>query len=205
MEIIKINAKNPDKEKIIIAMNFLKKGGTVIYPTDTVYGLGANIFNEEAVKKVYLIKKRSFKKPMSVCISEIDDINEIAYIDKYTEEIIRKILPGPFTVILRKKKHVPFMLASDGEKIGIRIPDNRVCMELSREFPITTTSANLSGREIPKSVEEVVEQLGDAVDIILDAGTFKHGVPSTVVDMTTSPPKILREGAGKFYLEDLGS
>ncbi|HML05359.1 MAG TPA: Sua5/YciO/YrdC/YwlC family protein, partial [Methanobacterium sp.] len=103
--------------------------------------------------------------------------------------------PGPFTVILKKKENIPPILTAGEQKIGIRIPDNRVCMELSKEFPITTTSANISGQSIPESIDGVLEQLGDEIDLILDAGICKHGIHSTVIDMTVSPPKILRKGA----------
>ncbi len=197
MKILKIDSKDPEKERIKIAIDVLKKGGVVVYPTDTIYGLGANIFDMEAVRKVYSIKKRPFTKPLSVCVSNIVDIRKIAYVDRDTEKIVEKILPGPFTIILKKKKHVPSELTAGLEKIGIRIPDNRICMELSREFPITTTSANVSGGKAPESAEEAIKQLGKTVDIVLDSGRCRHGIPSTVIDMTTYPPKVLRKGAQK--------
>ena len=194
MKLIKINANNPEKEKIELAINVLESGGAVVYPTDTVYGLGVNILDENAVKKVFSIKKRPFNKPVSVCVSKIKDIYDIAYLDKDEEEIVENLLPGPYTIILRRKKHIYPLLTAGMDKIGIRIPDNKVCQELTRKFPITTTSANLSGGKVPKSVEEVLEQLGDCVDLILDAGVSKTGIPSTVIDLTVKPPQILREG-----------
>lgn len=194
MKILKINANNPEKEKIKAAITILKRGGTVVYPTDTVYGIGANIFNEEAIQKVYSIKKRSPLKPVSACVSKIQDIHKIAYMDKNTEKLVQKILPGPFTVILKKRENVPSILISGGEKIGVRIPDSKVCMELSMEFPITTTSANISGKNIPESLDGILKQLDGEIDLILDAGVCKHGIHSTVIDMTDSP-KIVRKGA----------
>jgi L-threonylcarbamoyladenylate synthase len=194
MKILKINANNPEKEKIKDAVSVLKRGGTVVYPTDTVYGIGANIFDEEATRKVYQIKKRSYSKPISACVSKIQDIHKIAYMDKNTEKKVQKILPGPFTIILKKKENVPSILTSGREKIGIRIPDSKVCMELSGQFPITTTSANISGEKIPESLDGILKQLDDNIDLILDAGLCKHGIHSTVIDMTASP-KIVRKGA----------
>ena len=194
MKILKINASNPEKDKIKAAVTILKRGGTVVYPTDTVYGIGANIFNEEATQKVYSIKKRSPLKPISACVSKIQDIHKIAYMDKNIEKLVEKIFPGPFTVILKKKDNVSSILTSGGEKIGIRIPDSKVCMELSKEFPITTTSANISGKKIPESVEGILRQLDDNINLILDAGICKHGIHSTVIDLTASP-KIVRKGA----------
>jgi L-threonylcarbamoyladenylate synthase len=195
MKILKINPNNPKKDKIKAAVNILKRGGTVVYPTDTVYGVGANIFHHEATRKVYSIKKRPLTKPISVCVSKIDNIHKIAYMDENIEKMIENILPGPFTVILKKKVDVSSILTAGGEKIGIRIPDNKVCMELSREFPVTTTSANISGEKIPESVEGILKQLDSNIDLILDAGICRHGVHSTVIDLTVSPPKIVRKGA----------
>lgn len=195
MKIIQINPNNPEKEKIKIAVDILKSGGTVVYPTDTVYGIGANALDIESIKQVYSIKKRSSNKPISACVSKIEDIHKIAYMDENTERMVEKTLPGPFTIILKKKKTVPPILTAGGEKIGIRIPDNTVCMELSKGFPITTTSANISGEKVPESVDGVLKQIDDNVNLILDAGICKHGVHSTVIDMTVFPPKIVRKGA----------
>lgn len=194
MKLLKINQDNPEKNKLKIAIDALKEGKTVVYPTDTIYGIGANALDIEAIKKVYRIKKREFNKPISICVPDIDYIKKVAYMNKETRKIIENFLPGPFTIILKKKENIPSLLTAGGEKIGIRLPDNKVCMELSNEFPITTTSANLSGEKIPESVDGILKQLDGTVDLILDAGICKHGVHSTVIDMTLNPPKIVREG-----------
>ena len=194
MKIIKINPDNPENKKLKVAIKALTEGKIIIYPTDTVYGIGANIFDLEAVGKVYSIKKRPMNKPLSVCVSKIADIEKIAYLNEKSEKTTSSLFPGPFTVILNKKEHVPSILTAEGRKIGIRIPDNKICMELSKEFPITTTSANLSGEMIPESIEGVLEQLGNKIDLILDAGICKHGIHSTVIDLTVFPPKIVRRG-----------
>ena len=204
MRIIKINEDIPEVDKIEIARNVMKKGSIIVYPTDTVYGIGANIFNEKAILKVFSVKKRPKNKPLSICVSRIQDINKIAYMDLETEEVAAKILPGPFTLILKKKNNVSSFLSAGSDKIGIRIPDNKICRELSKDFPITSTSANISGHNIPESSEEVLKQLGSSVDMILDAGVCKHGVPSTVIDMTIYPPEIIRKGAGyEVFLESV--
>lgn len=195
MKLIKINSHKPEMEKIKRAIKVLENDGIIVYPTDTIYGLGANIFSENAIKKVYSLKKRSLNKPLSVCVAGIDDIHRIAYLDKKGEQLMKEIFPGPFTVILRKKEHISSILTAGGEKIGIRIPDSRICHQLARKFPITTTSANLSGGEAPESVDDVIKQLGDSVDLIMDAGKSENKIPSTVIDLTIKPPKILRKGA----------
>jgi L-threonylcarbamoyladenylate synthase len=182
----------------------MKQGSIIVYPTDTVYGIGANIFDEKALLKVFSIKKRSVHKPLSVCLSRIEDIKMVAHTDIAKDELIKKILPGPFTIILKKNDTIPSILTAGGENIGIRIPDNQVCMDLSRDFPITSTSANLSGYDVPESVNGVLNQLGNSIDIVLDTGLCKHGFHSTVVDMTVYPPKLLREGAGMELLKKMG-
>jgi L-threonylcarbamoyladenylate synthase len=203
MKIIKIDGNDPEKDKLEYARMAMKHGSIIVYPTDTVYGIGANIFDEKALLRVFSIKKRSTNKPLSVCLSRIEDIKIVAHTDDKTERIIKKILPGPFTLILKKKDNVSQLLTASSDRIGIRIPDNRICMDLSKDFPITSTSANLSGYDVPESAEEVLKQLGSSIDIMLDAGTCEHGVPSTVVDMTVYPPKVVRKGAGNHVLFEL--
>lgn len=198
MKIIKIDGTNPNYDKIRIARMAMKKGSIIIYPTDTVYGIGANVFDEKAILKVFSIKKRALNKPLSICISRIEDIKQVAQMDVKAETVIRNLLPGPFTIILKKNDNISSLLTAGSDKIGIRIPDNSICMDLSKEFPITSTSANLSGYDIPESVEGVLKQLGSSIDIMMDAGICKHGIPSTVIDMTVYPPKVLREGAGNI-------
>ncbi len=199
MKIVKINSKEPENEKMELAKKVLKNGGIIVYPTDTVYGIGANIFDEKAVQKVYSAKKRPQTKPLSICLSRIEDIKEVACIDRDTEKIVSKILPGPFTLILNKKEGISSLLTAGKDKIGVRIPDSNICKELSKEFPITTTSANISGMKVPESAVGVLKQLGDSIDLILDAGVFEHAVPSTVIDMTVFPPKILRKGSKNSF------
>ena len=199
MKIIVIDGNEPEPDKIEIARIAMKQGSIIVYPTDTVYGIGSNIFDEKSLLKVFSIKKRSKNKPLSICLSRVEDIETVAHIDSETEEIIQKILPGPYTIILKKKDNVSPLLTSGTDTVGIRIPDNQVCKDLARDFPITSTSANIAGYDVPESAEEVSKQLGSSIDIILDEGICKHGIPSTVVDMTVYPPKIIREGAGNLF------
>ena len=202
MKLIKIDALNPEKYKIKLARDTLKVGGIVIYPTDTVYGLGANVFHDEAVKKIYGLKKRPFHKPISICLSTVEDIYQFAFINKEMDEMVQKLLPGPYTLIFEKKEYFKSKVTS-GKRIGIRIPDNPVCRELSLNFPITSTSANISGDVPPKSVKDALNSLGEDSDLIIDSGPCPGKLPSTVVDMTKSPPKIIRHGAGMPFLTKL--
>lgn len=196
MKTIKINCNNPDPAQILVAKDFLKQGKTVVYPTDTVYGIAANIYDENAILKVFKAKKRSMNKPLSICLSNIEDIEKVAYMNENTERMVRKIFPGPFTIILKKKNIISPILTAGTDNIGIRIPDNKLSMNLASDFPITSTSANISGFKVPESPSEVIEQLGSSVDMFLDAGVCKYGLHSTVIDLTDEKPKILRKGAG---------
>ncbi len=197
MKIIRIDPQNPEKRKIKMAVNILEEGGLIVYPTDTIYGLGANIFSDKAIRKVYSIKGRDYSKPISVSVSEIEDINKIAYLENL--ERVKEFLPGPFTIILNKKENVSPLLTAGGEKIGVRIPDNRISRELTRKFPITSTSANLSGGKVFESADAMIELWGDSVDLIIDGGKLQ-GNHSTVIDWTTQPPKVLRKGVKEFKL-----
>jgi len=153
------------------AAKIIKKGGVVVYPTDTVYGLGANALDEKAVKKVFEMKKRDFSKPISIIVRDIEMAKQVASFDRDIEEKLKKLLPGPVTVILFKKKILPDILTAGSNKVGIRIPNCKFTQALMQrlDFPITTTSANISGEPI-------------------------EGKPSTVIDLTGKEPKILRVG-----------
>jgi L-threonylcarbamoyladenylate synthase len=202
MKLVKIDPIQSPTVEIQKAREVLKRGGVVVYPTDTLYGLGANIYLEEAVKKVYQIKKRSPNKPLSICLGRVEDLEKVAHLEGDTILLAQKLLPGPYTLVLKKKDHIPDSLTAGWDKVGVRIPDSPVCRELALEFPITTTSANFSGEESPVKVKELVNLFQDQVDLYLDAGDA-HPTHSTVVDLTTSPPTILREGAGMERLTRL--
>ncbi len=188
MKILKINSDNPEKAIIKKVVEVIKKGGVIVYPTDTVYGLGVNALDKEAVKRVFEIKGRDFKKPVSIIVRDVEMAKKVANFGREIEKILKKILPGPITVILYKKKILSDILTGGSKKIGLRIPDCRFTQILmgQLDFPITTTSANISGK--PASV------IKHGPDLFLDASRLS-GQASTVVDLTGSRPKILRTGA----------
>jgi len=180
--------------KIEEVIDALKKGKVVVYPTDTLYGLGANIFNRKAVEKIYKIKKRPSNMPLPIVISSINKINEFAEMNEFAKKIVKKFLPGKLTVVLKKKNIIPDYISKD--KVAIRIPANEIALKLAYKFPITATSANLHGGSLPVSIEIVKKQLGKKPDIYLDYGKLS-GLPSTVVDVSCQKIKIIREGAIK--------
>ena len=178
------------------AVEILKKKGLIVYPTNTLYGIGGNPFNEEVIKKIFEIKKRP-NVPISVAVSNMDMIKKIAFLNPAAVRICKKFLPGPFTVVLLKKKNVPTLLTAGSEKIGIRIPDNKIALRIISRFgPITCTSANLHKGKNPADIETAKSQLGDNIQLYIDDGKCKYSKPSTVVDVSDGKIKILREGAG---------
>jgi len=195
MKIAKINPKKPDWSLIDEAIEVLSSGGVVLYPTDTIYGLGANIFNEKAVEKVYNIKNRDYFKPISACVSSIEGVFLIAEIPSKYQNLISKHLPGPFTFIFNETPSMHINFAKN-HKIGIRIPENNIARKLSQNFPVTSTSANLAGEKTLKTPKEIIKQLGGDVEFVIDVGPLEHNLPSTVVDLTRKEPKILRQGLG---------
>ncbi|KZX15461.1 threonylcarbamoyl-AMP synthase [Methanobrevibacter cuticularis] len=191
-----MNPDDPDPTLLNEAINILSDGGIIIYPTDTLYGLGANIYNKKAIRNIYNIKGRDKNKPMSVCVSSIEVISLIANIPSEYKNLIMNNLPGPFTFILSKNSSIPYYFMTNNGKIGIRVPKSEIARKLSHIFPITATSANLSGKEALRTPKEIANQLNVDVDLVIDVGPLGSNSPSTVVDLTTKEIKILRQGSG---------
>ncbi len=187
--------QKPTKKSIQKARRILRQGGLIVYPTDTLYGLGADIFNKQAVKEIFKLKGRDFKKPISIMVANLSSLRKLAWVDKKQEQFIRALLPGPFTLILKKKKIIYQLLTAGKNKVGIRIPDSKICLKLSRNLPITTTSANISGQKPSRSVKKLTKLFSikdeNRVDLILEGKNLSNK-PSTVIDLTEMPPKILR-------------
>lgn len=193
MKILKTSIDKVDGEIINDAVNVLANGGVILYPTDTVYGLGANIFDNKAVKKVFQIKKRSLLKPLSILVRDVETIDLVAKVSRDQKEILNNFLPGPYTFILNKRKIVPRVITGGLDYVGVRVPDNQLACNLSRIFPITTTSANLSEEEVLPTPEEILEQLGCEVDLVIDVGKLNSKKASSVINLTTKKPKIIRK------------
>lgn len=188
-----MNPKNPDMDLISEAIDIMADGGVILYPTDTVYGLGANIFNNDAVERIYTIKNRDQSKPLSVLVENMESLELIADLNKSSREIIEKWLPGPFTFILNKKKIVsPYVSAS--AKVGVRIPDYKIARLLASLFPITTTSANLTNEDTLSNPQDILKQIGDDIDLVIDVGDLNNAKPSTVIDLSSSKPTLIRNG-----------
>lgn len=205
--ILEIDRERPEPQLMKLAAEALAQGKLVIYPTDTVYGLGAVATNTEAVRKVFTAKQRDPEKPISIAFSSIEQARKYVEWNKAADALAEEFLPGALTIILNAKSALPKELTGGSEKIGIRIPNDPVALMLINSVgrPITATSANIAGAADPVTAQEAVEQIGDAVDVVIDSGECELQEPSTVVD-TTDGVKILREGAIEKFriLEALG-
>lgn len=182
------------------ALAALQSGGVILYPTDTLYGLGADALSDEAVAKIYTIKGRDEGKPIHAIVRDLEMAERYAFVDGIARILAKRFLPGPLTLILKKKTGIETGIAKGIDTFGIRIPDNTFCMALVDSFggPITTTSANRAGMQPCESVEEILEQLGEnaqQIACVVDGGTLPKRAPSTVVDCSGERPIILREGA----------
>ena len=193
MKILKTSADNFDERIVNEAINVLADGGIVLYPTDTIYGLGANIFDNKAVKKVFEIKQRSLLKPLSILVSDVDAIDLVAKVSIQQKQVINQYLPGPYTFILKKRKIVPRVVTSGSALVGVRVPDNRIACGLARIFPITTTSANLSDEEVLTNPKDILSQLDCEVDLVIDVGNLESNHASKIIDLSNSNPKIIRK------------
>ncbi len=190
-------------EAAIECAKYLADGEPVIYPTETVYGLGADVTNKNAVDRIFSAKGRDSTKAVSIAVANVAQAKELAEFDPVAEKLAEKFLPGPLTLILKSKIDLPNVVV-DG-KIGIRIPENDFVQKLIRIFrrPIISTSANLSGKKEPTNISEVDEKLFDRIKVLVDGGQTKYRKSSTVVESLGAGMRILREGAiSKQQIED---
>lgn len=184
-----------NEKTIQIAAQTVKKGGVIVYPTDTVYGLGCDPFNREAVKRIFTIKGER-TKPLPILASSIKEAEKIAHITEQAQKIAEKFWPGPLTLILLKKPSLLDAVTCGLDSVGVRVPNHPVALELIREAGglLVGTSANKSGEKPPQTAAEAASQIGDEVDLILDGGFAPLGESSTIVDLVMGTPRILRHG-----------
>ena len=183
------------QNNILKAAQTVKKGGTVVYPTETVYGLGCDPLNRQAVKRVLEVKGNR-NKPFPVLAANLADANKIAVVSVEGKKLATKFWPGPLTIIFPRKAVLSDVVTFGLDSVGVRIPNNDVALSLIRLSGglLIGSSANRSGEKSPRSVQEMSEELKNMVDIVLDGGHTLQGTPSTVVDLSSDTPKILREG-----------
>lgn len=195
--LLEINPENPQPRLIQKVVEALKKDGVVAYPTDTTYGIGCSIFSKKGVERIYVIKQRDRKKPFSFICTDIAEIAKYARVSNYAFKLMRRLLPGPYTFVLEANSIVPDLLLTKQRTVGIRIPDNRICLALVKELgaPIVTTSANLSGEDPIGNPWQVEADLGKLLDYVIDGGDLTADV-SSVVSLIGDVPVVLRKGVG---------
>jgi L-threonylcarbamoyladenylate synthase len=169
-------------------------GGVIVYPTETVYGLGANALDEQAVLRVFQIKRRPYSMPIFLAVSSIEMLENVAEVSESDIDLLREILPGPVSVLLRKRSIVPDILTAGSPMVGIRYPDHEMALRIiDKAGPITSTSANRTGSPPPSSISEVSTEIAERVDMIVDGGKSEYAEPSTLLDLSSR--KVIRPGA----------
>lgn len=195
-KIYKIYGDVPCDEAVAAGAEIIKNGGTLVLPTETVYGLAVNAFDEKAVELLYEAKNRPPHKPISLCVIGLEQAEQVAVFDDRARKLFNAFMPGPVTIVLPKKDCVPDIVTAGGATVGIRVPAHKLVSLITRRcgVPLALTSANLSGMPSPKSSAEVIHTLAGRVDAIIDVGKTEIGVESTIVSLVDKPV-ILREGA----------
>ncbi|MGC8816481.1 MAG: L-threonylcarbamoyladenylate synthase [Candidatus Hadarchaeum sp.] len=195
--VLEINPESPDLEKIRFAARVIREGGLVAFPTETVYGLGANALDEAAVQRIFQVKNRPMDNPLIVHIADRDDVHLLAEtVPAQAERLIETFWPGPLTLLLPKSELVPAVTTAGLATVAVRMPSHPIAQSLIREadVPVAAPSANLAGRPSPTSARHVWEDLSGKIEILIDGGEVGYGVESTVLDVTSDPPVLLRPG-----------
>ena len=188
---LSINADNPQQRLINRVCEVLEEGGLIVYPTDTFYGIGCNLFNKRGIQLIYRLKNRPLKKPFSFLCDSLKEVSRYALVSNYAYKTMKRLLPGPYTFILEGTRLVPKIMLTRRKTVGIRVPDNKICLDIIRTFgrPIISTSAVFDD---PQSIKEAY---GSFLDVIIDGGVLYQS-PSSVVSLIDDIPEVIREGKG---------
>ena len=201
--VLKVDPDAPNSEAVRLAADIIRKGGLVAFPTETVYGLGADALNPKAVSTLFKAKKRPRDNPPIVHVGRTSDVYKLAMeVPAKAEKLMQIFWPGPLTLIFKRSSIVPDVTVAGLDTIAVRMPKHNVALALIRESgcPIAAPSANLAGKPSPTTAQHVLEDLYGRIDAVLDAGPTRIGVESTVLDMTVNPPQILRPGGTPYEL-----
>ena len=203
-----VNPVHPEGDIIERAVSLIKQGEIIICPTDTCYILAVNALDALAIQKVFQLKRRSYRKPIHVVVDGLGAMRKVAFVNTAARVLTRQFLPGPLTLILKRRNIIPSLLVAGLSTVGIRIPNNLVVLSLAKEggVPLTATSANVSGAPVCYNTSDIIKQFGDqmkGISLIVDQGPLPSVKPSTIIDLTYTPPKVLREGpiAGSLLLK----
>jgi tRNA threonylcarbamoyl adenosine modification protein (Sua5/YciO/YrdC/YwlC family) len=195
--LLEINPQNPQERLIKKAVEVVKRGGIIAYPTDTYYGIGCDIMNKKAIEKIYLLKQRDKTKPFSFICSDLKNISHYAKVSNYAYKTMKRLLPGPYTFVLEGSKLVPKIMLTKRKTAGIRMPDNSICLSLVTELgnPIITTSALMPDGTIFYNPSLIQDFFQSRIDIVIDGGPVP-GNPSSVISLIDDMPEVIRKGRG---------
>lgn len=194
---LSINPENPQPRLIKQVVECLQRGGVIIYPTDTTYGIGCDIFNRKAVKRIFQIKQRDQRKPFSFICNDLAEISNYAQVSNFAFKVMKRHLPGAYTFVLDATKVVPDSLSTKQKTVGVRIPENAICQAIVKELghPLVTTSANPSGEATPQDPWDIEDSMGHLVDFVIDGG-ISMDEASTVISLLDDKIEVLRQGSG---------
>jgi L-threonylcarbamoyladenylate synthase len=195
--VLKVDSQQPDAEKVRVAASIIREGGLVAFPTETVYGLGADALNSKAVLALFKAKKRPLDNPPIIHVENISDVYRLAKrVPSKADKLMREFWPGPLTLVFKRSKTIPDVTVAGLDTIAVRMPQHAVALALIRETsrPIAAPSANLAGKPSPTSADHVFDDLNGRIDAILDGGPTCIGVESTVLDLSVDPALVLRPG-----------
>lgn len=204
-EILRVEVEKPDVKVLEKAVNIMKRGGLIIYPTETCYGIGADATNQKSIEKIYEIKGRDTSKPIPILVSDLNMIKKYGIVTMGVEKLVRKFMPGPLSIVVKKK--IPIS-DSNHDSVSFRVSNNPVASLLVKlsKTPVTTTSANISEQSPIYEIKQIIEIFGGKVDLILDCGNLLKNKPSTCIDLTDEENvKLIREGPipGESILKEL--
>ena len=195
--LIKINPENPQKRLIDKAVDILKSGGVIAYPTDTIYGIGCDIMNKKAIEAIYRLKNRDQKTPFSFICSDLTNISDYAKVSNYAYKTKKRLLPGPYTFILPGSRMVPKIMLTKRKTAGIRVPDHNICIEIVKSLgnPIISTSAAIPGDKNINDPSLIHDYFSNTIDLVVDGGAVP-GEPSSVISLLDEEPEVIRKGLG---------
>ncbi len=191
--LLSINPHNPQNRLIRKVVEVLDRGGLIIYPTDTFYGIGCDLFNKKSIKRIYQLKRRPLAKPFSFVCADLKDISVYAQVSNHAYRIMKRSLPGPYTFVLEGTRLVPKLMLTRRRTVGIRVPNNKICLAIVKGLgrPIISTSVHL---DEPSVIHDTYSSL---VEMVIDGGVISHE-PSTVVSLIDDRPEVIREGKGEI-------
>jgi L-threonylcarbamoyladenylate synthase len=200
-QVLSVSLDRPEDDPLLSAAGVIKAGGVVVYPTETLYGIGADALNAQAIEKVHSVKSRTDRKPILIIVHTAGALNGLVEeVPVFARQLMNAFWPGPLTLVFRAGANIPHNLSRGSRTIGIRIPSSPLCLRLLElcGCPLTSTSANISGGPVLRDMSEIRKVLRTGVDMYLDAGILPERRPSTVVDVTGSSPALVRDGAIPF-------